>query len=207
MTTGSRASVTMSLGVLGGVRRHRPFLRPRTRIWLLVFAVPAFVVCGFVFLQYPARWLETRLADDLLHLVGAGRFLPVVSGTQILVIPPHHPGFWVELLPACSSLPSVLTLFAIAASLPRRPGLRRPVWVAAAAAAALVVLGNAIRICLSIAFGLLAGRAALVLFHNWAGSVFGFGYTLFGFAFMIWLLMPREKVANGSVRAAGPSAS
>jgi exosortase/archaeosortase family protein len=157
----------------------------------LVVAVPAFVISGFIFLQYPARWLEARLADDLLHLVGAGRFLPVVSGSQILVVPPHHPAFWVDLLPSCSALPSVLTLFAIAAALPRRPGLDRPVWMAAVAAALMVVVGNMLRISASIAFGLLAGRTALVLFHNWAGSVFGFGYTLFGFAFMIWLLMPK----------------
>ncbi|HET9079843.1 MAG TPA: hypothetical protein VFO01_04930 [Trebonia sp.] len=47
------------------------------------------------------------------------------------------------------------------------------------------------RIVGSVAVGLAAGPPSLVLFHNIAGSMFGFAYTLGGFIIVIAVLLPR----------------
>ena len=82
-------------------------------------------------------------------------------------------------------------------TLPRwQRGSRLPITVdrqraafAVAVAVAMVVVGNLIRIDLSLLFGVIAGRITLILFHNWAGAIFSFTYTFAGFVVMLWLLL------------------
>ena len=55
----------------------------------------------------------------------------------------------------------------------------------------MVAIGNVLRITASVGMGLVAGRASLVLFHDWVGSLFAFAYILGGYILMISLLLPR----------------
>ena len=59
-------------------------------------------------------------------------------------------------------------------------------------AAALVVACNVLRIAASIWVGLRWGSSDLVLFHNWVGTLFALAYTLIGFLFMLYLMLPKE---------------
>jgi hypothetical protein len=87
--------------------------------------------------------------------------------------------------------------------------------VATGAAVGTVVAGNILRISASLAVGLVAGRTSLVLFHDWVGSMFGFGYTLGGYVLLLYLLLPSDPdrhptrtwphISNSPLRSPAPS--
>lgn len=167
--------------------------RQRVYVWLRVGFVVVMTPLLFVLLQVPARAIELQADVGMLRLLGVHSVLQV-SGPNALVAPWHsNAWFWIEVAPSCSSLASLLTLGCLAAALPRRvaPFPRR--LVAYAVAAGAIFLGNMIRIDASIFAGLVDGRASLVLFHDWVGSIFGFAYTMAGFIFMLFVLLPRRK--------------
>jgi hypothetical protein len=39
------------------------------------------------------------------------------------------------------------------------------------------------------------------MFHDWVGAVFTFGYTLFGFILMLYLVLPRRAPAMAEALA------
>ena len=142
---------------------------------------------GFVLLQTPFRGLESRAAVSLLRAAGAdGLFLR--SPTSIQVVPAHHPAFIALVTSLCSSLSSVLAIGCLS-SLAPEPRRRRKA-AAVLAAVVTVAVGNVLRIAASVASGLVAGRASLVLFHDWVGSMFAFAYTLGGYILLLYLLLP-----------------
>jgi exosortase/archaeosortase family protein len=65
--------------------------------------------------------------------------------------------------------------------------------LAGTAGVACIVAGNLVRIGSSVVIGLLAGRVSLVLFHDWVGSTFGFGYTIGGFLVVLAILLRRRR--------------
>ncbi|MBV8980081.1 MAG: hypothetical protein JO086_04205 [Acidimicrobiia bacterium] len=159
----------------------------RSRVVLLRMAGVILVVgVGFVLLQQPARRLEARASTALLQACGASG-VSVAAGSSVLVVPSGHAPFRAIVTPSCSSLASALAIGALAALAPAR---RRRRAAATGAAVATVVAGNVLRISLSLAVGLVAGRASLVLFHDWVGSMFGFAYTLGGYVLLLYLLLP-----------------
>lgn len=166
--------------------------RFRTGVLARALAVPIGVVIGFFVFEHPVRVVETATVAETLRLLGARAEIPLIDGTQMLVEPHGHAAFWVIVLPSCSSLGPILALLALSTFLRRRPG-GYPVPLAVGVACLSVFAGNLVRIGSSVAVGLVAGRASLVLFHNWVGSVFGFGYVLFGFVVMLWLVLPRRE--------------
>jgi len=161
----------------------------RGAIWLRVILVPLGVLVGFLTLEHPMRVLETRVVVGLLGALGFGHDVPLVHGPQFLLAAPGHEAYWVEILPSCSSLGAILALVALSTVLRRRPG-GLPVPMAALIACTTVFVGNILRIASSTVVGVYLGRVALVLFHNWAGSLFGFAYTLAGFVLMLVLVLP-----------------
>ncbi len=176
--------------------------RLRWLVWLRVAFVVIATPLIFVLTEAAVRSRELRL--DLWFLSAAGiHGVPAVIGTSALLQPAGKPEFWVYLSPSCSSLASILTLGCIASVLPRHlaPGKNR--LLAFLAASAAVFVGNLLRIDLSICAGLIAGQAALVLFHDWAGSIFGFAYTMGGFVLMMWILLPAG--GRSSLPASQPS--
>jgi carbamoyl-phosphate synthase large subunit len=156
------------------------------------------VIMGcFLALMEPVRMAEASAAAGLLGLLGV-KDVAVQLGTSIQVVPPAHAPFRAVVTPSCSCLSGLLALGFVAGFLPRRPGKRRlpAVFVAMAA----VVTGNVLRIAGSLAVGLVAGRASLVLFHDWVGSVFTFVYTLGGYLLMLYLLLPARTKRSASVQ-------
>lgn len=172
--------------------------RQRWLVWLRVAFVVVATPLLFLLFEAPFRQFELDLDVGLLHFIGM-HGVPAVLGTSALVAPAGRAPFWVYLSPSCSALASILTLGCIAGVLPRRLASRRHRAVAFVAASAAVFVGNVIRIDLSILAGILAGQVALVLFHDWAGSVFGFAYTMGGFVLMLWMLLPDRSGAVSAV--------
>ncbi|GAA1970045.1 hypothetical protein GCM10009838_31150 [Catenulispora subtropica] len=159
-----------------------------TRIGVLLVGT----LLGFALLQSWMRGVEAAATVDVLHLLGAGS---VSRGYQasIVVGSGTHGEFAAVLTAPCSSLASLLALAGLAVLRP--PAARGRLALAVVAAMALVFLGNIARITASVGVGLLVGPSALVLFHDWVGSLFAFAYTLGGFLVMMWLLLPRDGVA------------
>lgn len=169
--------------------------RSRALVWLRVALVVVTTPVAFVLLEARARTTELALDVGALRLVGVHR-VPVVVGTLALVLPLHSTPFFVDLTSSCSSLASVLTLTFLTLALPNRIAPLRRRLAALAVAAVAIIVGNLIRIDLSILVGVLISRASLVLFHDWAGSIFGFAYTMGGFILMMWMLLPKRPVAE-----------
>ncbi|MFD0632915.1 hypothetical protein ACFQ9X_16360 [Catenulispora yoronensis] len=140
---------------------------------------------------------------EVLHLFGIHS---VSRGYQasIIVDAGSHGRFAALITAPCSSLASLLALAGL--TVLRPPAARTRLAVAAVAAMALVFVGNIARIAASIGVGLLVGPSALVLFHDWVGSLFAFAYTLGGFLLMLWCLLPRDGVALEDLCRAVPDA-
>lgn len=154
------------------------------RVLLLLAATAGLYAVG----ENWVRGGETTIA--LLALHGLGAAVTRGPGTSIVVT--HSAGgiFTATLTPSCSAWASILAIACLTMAIPRvPPGSRLG---AALVAAVVVFAGNIVRIDASIAVGLVAGPPSLVLFHNLAGSLFGFAYTLAGFVIVIMLLLPRR---------------
>jgi exosortase/archaeosortase family protein len=162
--------------------------RSAIRVILVLVAATA----GFALLQGPTRHLEALATAWTLHLVAGGR-RPLAIGPEIIVLPPHGYPFSALVTPACSVLASVLALVclgALAASARSRSRSRE--LAALVAAVTIVIAGNVIRMAVVLWVGSVGGRGALVMFHDWVGAVFTFGYTLFGYILMLFLVLPRR---------------
>lgn len=168
-------------------------MRPEPwRVFARIGLLLAVTVAGFVLLQQWMRGAETAATVGLLHALGVGG---ISRGYQdSIIIDAHSRGSFAAILtPACSSLASLLALGGLAVLRPT--GARGRLALAVTAAMAVVFVGNIARIAASIGVGLLTGPSALVLFHDWVGSLFAFAYTLGGFVVMMWILLPRDGVA------------
>ena len=56
-----------------------------------------------------------------------------------------------------------------------------------------VLAGNLMRIAASLSAGTWAGRACLVLFHDWVGTMFTFASILGGYVLMLYVLLPDRQ--------------
>lgn len=157
----------------------------------------AIAIGGFLTLSDALRTVEVDLVRALLRL-GTDR-VAVLPGHTFQVLPPSVGPFRAHVTPFCSSLVSLLAMGSIGIFV-----LHGPLWrrlAAFLAASVFVLVCNVIRIGGSLAVGLHYGDRSLVLFHDWVGTLFGLGYTVAGFFFMLWLLLPSAKDTN-LVRAA-----
>lgn len=158
-------------------------------------AVVVGVLTSFALFNDAFRQLETVAAAGLLHLAGVpAEQVQVRPGSSLGVYPAEVSPFLAVVTPSCSSLASVLAIAFLAVFVPRSPGRRR--LLALACALLCVVVGNVLRIAGSIAVGLASGTSSLVLFHDWVGSLFGFGYTLGGYLLMLYLLLRAAPAAT-----------
>jgi exosortase/archaeosortase family protein len=177
-------------------------------IWLRIAGVVALLLAAFDLLEVPVRGVEAHAYAGLLRTVGF-HGVSIVSGSSVYLLPSHQQPFWVTVSPSCSSLAPLLTLACLALLLPRAPGGSG--WgrlaLSYGAAAAAIMVGNLVRIDASIAAGLHYGVSTLVLFHDSAGTIFSFAYTLGGFMLMLWLQLPDlRRTANAGSAAAEASA-
>jgi exosortase/archaeosortase family protein len=151
---------------------------------IAVGVVLAFV--GFAFLNGPVRDLEMTAVLALMGPVG--NRTSSVNGHIFQVLPPSHGAFRAELTPYCSSLISLLALAVIALFVLRGSWPRRI--FALSSAMAVVLCCNVLRVTGSLWMGYEYGDRALVLFHDWAGTLFALAYTMGGFFLMLFLLLP-----------------
>lgn len=167
---------------------------------LLVFAAS---VVGFALLNDVARGAETRAAAGLVRILGAGHRVSVAPGHSILIVPYHHAAnFRAVITPSCSALPSVLAAAALSSLSAGFAPARR--FLATTVAIVTIAAGNIVRIAASVAFGLVAGKPSLVLFHDWFGALMTFVYTLGGFILMLYLLLPDRSREGASVSDGTP---
>ena len=157
-------------------------------VWALVLCTLT-TLLGFVLLSGPMRTAEIAAVLAVLHL--DAHELSAVSGHAIQALPERGLAFRVQVTPYCSSLIAVLALGGIAGFILHGPILLR--LRAFAGAAALIVACNVVRIAASVWVGLRFGAGDLVLFHNSVGTLFALAYTLIGFLFMLYLMLPKRQ--------------
>jgi exosortase/archaeosortase family protein len=156
------------------------------RVGLVLFVSMA----GFVLLEQPFRALESHAVTALLLLAGAdGTHVVPTASSVIEIFPRDQPSLLAQITISCSSLSSLLAISCLACL--ARPRAGRRWWTALSISLAVVAVGNVVRIALSLGAGLLAGRQALLLFHDWVGGVFAFTYTLGGYILFLYLVLPR----------------
>jgi exosortase/archaeosortase family protein len=199
-TSPERATGTMSpekpaVRVSRSERRHRRLgtVRRRWSVIAELLAVAASVVVGYYVLIGRARRLEVRAIADLLHVAGFHRISGAL-GSTLVIFRPNGETVSASLTPSCSSLMSVLALAALASSVLRRR--RVHTFAAFVVAAIMLVAANMLRIGLSAVLGLWLGRPALLLFHDWVGTLWTFAATLAGFLLLVSLTLPTAERAE-----------
>jgi carbamoyl-phosphate synthase large subunit len=130
-----------------------------------------------------------------LRLAGVGSVSDVLPGHILL----FRSG---EILDAqvtasCSSILSLLGLAALTVTVLRSRRLHAA-WGLAVACSVLVV-ANDVRLAASAVAGLWWGGSALVLFHDWVGTLWNFAATLGGFLLMVALTLPEARRAEQDV--------
>jgi exosortase/archaeosortase family protein len=139
---------------------------------------------------------EARWVVSVLRWTGVEDVSAAVP-RHILVLSPDREPILAEVTASCSAALSVLGLTALALTVLRR---RRQHAVAGlvVASAALLAL-NHLRLLGSAAAGLWWGTGALVLFHDWIGTIWNLAATLLGFLLMVWVTLPTQERAEQDV--------
>ena len=163
--------------------------RRRVEVFTALSLGIALAFVGFYLLTGPVRDLEVMAT--LALLAPLGERASSVNGHVFQVLPPAHDAFRAELTPYCSSLIAVLALAAIAIFVLHGPWPRR--LFALSTAMIVILCCNVLRVTGSLWMGYQFGDRALVLFHDWAGTLFALAYTMGGFFLMLFLLLPSAK--------------
>ena len=179
-------------------RRRTP--RGTTRRLLPVVAdlVLAGLICvvGFATLSHPLQVLEAGAVAIVLELLDPEWSSGVLPG-HILLFRGDGEIIDAVVTASCSSVLSVLGLVALTAVILRGRKLHALGGLAVAVVA--VVALNHGRLLLSALAGLQWGEGALVLFHDWVGTVWNLVATLFGFLVMVWITLPAAERAEQDV--------
>ena len=156
------------------------------------------------------RMAEAQLVVMTLRLVGIGE--PERAGDQILVLGGPGMPFSAQVGPWCSSLGVVLVLLAYTTIVAAGDsGRRRRAFIRGAA---LVVIGNLVRIGATIVVGVTSGPGSIESFHDGLGAGFAVLYVLVGFAVFVGTLpnptrsrLSKALQANGDEAAAAEMAA
>ncbi|WP_448614358.1 hypothetical protein [Modestobacter sp. URMC 112] len=178
--------------------RYRPLGSGRRLLAVLLDLGLAVAICAVGF-RYGAGFLqvhEARWVAAVLDAVGVGS----VSGSlprHVLVFRPGGEIILAEVTESCSSILSVLGLTALTAVVLR--GRRQHAVAGLVVAVAVLLLLNHLRLVASTLAGLVWGTPALVLFHDWAGTVWNLAATLGGFLLMVCITLPTAERAEQDV--------
>lgn len=188
MTAGAAVAPRMR----GRHRYRRPRRSGRRLAPVLLDLALAVAICVVGF-RYGAGFLqvhEARWVAEELGLLGADSVLGSLP-RHILVFRPGGEIILAEVTESCSSILAVLGLTALSAVLLRS---RRQHAVAGlvVAVAAMLLLNN-LRLAASTLAGLVWGTPALVLFHDWVGTVWNLAATLTGFLLMVCITLPTAE--------------
>jgi carbamoyl-phosphate synthase large subunit len=196
-----------------GVGRHSA-VRPRRRgsalrrrsVLLELLLAGAICVLGF---RFGAAWMQVHEAawvTAVLHVFGVSAVSGVLPA-HLLVFRPGGEVVDAVVTPSCSAVLSLLGLAALTATVLRSRRLHA-LWGLAVAVVA-VVIANDVRLAASTLAGLAWGTDALVLFHDWVGTIWNFAATLGGFLLMVSLTLPEpgraEQDLSGRHTARRPS--
>ncbi|MGY1763578.1 exosortase/archaeosortase family protein [Geodermatophilus sp. SYSU D00779] len=182
--------------------RHRRGRRPRRSgrrlVPVLLDLALAVVICAVGF-RYGAGFLqvhEARWVADVLGLVGVDSVSSSLE-RHVLVFRPDGEIILAEVTESCSSILSVLGLTALTAVVLR--GRRQHAVAGLVVAVAALLALNHLRLVGSTLAGLVWGTPALVLFHDWVGTVWNLAATLGGFLLMVCITLPTAERAEQDV--------
>lgn len=177
-------------------RRVRP--SGRRLVPVLLDLVLAVVICAAGF-RYGADFLqvhEARWVAEVLAAAGVDSVSPALE-RHILVFRPDGEIILAEVTESCSAILSVLGLTALTAVVLR--GRRQHALAGLVVAVAAVLALNHLRLLASTVAGLVWGAPALVLFHDWVGSLWNLAATLGGFLLMVCITLPAAERAEQDV--------
>jgi carbamoyl-phosphate synthase large subunit len=158
----------------------------------------AAVICvvGFATLSGPLQVLEARAVALVLGWLDPTWSSGVLPG-HVLLFRGDDEIIDAVVTASCSSVLSVLGLVALTAVILRGRKLHALGGLVVAVAA--VVALNHGRLLLSALAGLHWGEGALVLFHDWVGTLWNLVATLGGFLVMVWVTLPAAERAEQDV--------
>ncbi|MGY1774103.1 exosortase/archaeosortase family protein [Blastococcus sp. SYSU D00813] len=156
----------------------------------------AICLVGFRYLTGPLRELEAWGLAQVLALFYPGRVADLVPGHVLMF---REDGVIIDAVvtASCSSILSVLGLTALTAVILRGRKLHAVGGLLFAVAVLLVL--NHVRLLLSALAGMWWGDGALVLFHDWVGTLWNLAATLGGFLLMVWVTLPTLERAEQDV--------
>ena len=179
-------------------RPRRPRRSGRRLVPVLLDLLLAVVICAVGF-RYGAGFLqvhEARWVANVLDLVGVDSVSASLE-RHILVFRPDGEIILAEVTESCSSILSVLGLTALTAVVLR--GRRQHAVAGLVVAVAALLVLNHLRLAGSTLAGLVWGTPALVLFHDWVGTVWNLAATLGGFLLMVCITLPTAERAEQDV--------
>lgn len=176
------------------VRRRRPgTARRRNSVVLELLVLTTVYLVAFYLLIDPMRRLEVNTIAWVFQIFGS-HGVTVASSTALFIAPAHQRPILANITASCSSLMGILALGALAVAVLR--GRRAHTLLAYLVAAGLLFVANVGRMALSALAGLTYGTGALVLFHDWVGTVWNFIATLLGFLLLLYLTLPTAERAE-----------
>lgn len=168
-------------------------LLPVTLDLLLAVAI---CLVGFRYLTDPLREFEAWGLAQVLDVIYPGRASGVVPG-HVLIFPERGGIIDAVVTASCSSILSVLGLTALTAVILRGRKLHAVGGLLLALVCLLAL--NHLRLLLSALAGIWWGDGALVLFHDWVGTLWNLAATLGGFLLMVWAALPALERAEQDV--------
>jgi len=167
--------------------------RRRRTVLLEILTLVVVYLSLFELLIGPMRRLETTSVAWFFSAVGSNG-VTVAHNDSLLIASSGHQPMLTYISPSCSSLMGLLALATLAAAVMRQH--RATTVVAYFVAATALFLSNLARMIASAAAGLWFGQGALVLFHDWVGTIWNFIATLFGFLLLQFLTSPPSDRAE-----------
>lgn len=175
---------------------------------VLLELVVAATIC-FAGYAVGAEWMQVHEARGVvvvLRLFGVDG----VSGAlprHILIFGPDGAVLNAAVTASCSSILSIVGLTALTVTVFRRR--RQHAIAGLAVAVTALVLLNGIRLAASAIAGIWWGRPAMILFHDWVGSLWNLAATFAGFLVLVAVTLPAperaEQDASGRHTARRPS--
>lgn len=187
-------------------------LRPRAgarRRWLVLaelLAAAAICVVGFTVGAPVLQVAEAGWVVGALRLVGMDDVSSAIPG-NILIFGPGGVTLNAEVTASCSSILSIVGLTALTVAVFR--GRRQHALLGLLVSVLALLALNWVRLVASTLAGIWWGRPAMVLFHDWVGSLWNFMATFLGFLVLVAITLPAseraEQDANGRHTARRPS--
>ncbi|MHB1208692.1 MAG: ATP-grasp domain-containing protein [Acidimicrobiales bacterium] len=160
--------------------------RRRTVLLEIIVLVIAYLSL-FELLIDPVRRFETDAVAWFFSVVGSNS-VTVAHNDSLLIVSGGHQPMLTYISPSCSSLMGLLALATLAVAVMRRR--RSTTLMAYLVSASVLFILNLGRMIASAAAGVWFGSSAMLLFHDWVGTVWNFIATLFGFLLLQFLTSP-----------------